>query len=494
MHPLAVALRTGGDARLRLPPGQLFDSYGCRAVPEKHLSYSSCTASTISGDAWHYLNQVQARIDAFPSESENSIRKRILEYIGCSDVDVALGPSGTDMELLVLYLGLLRSSQLSNILIGPEEVGSGITDAAGGCYFSEITANGYAVNKGGVVSGFEIYDIDVCCLPVRDPVDGSVLGSSNVKDAIHRRIKADLKAARRTILHMVYRTKTGLVVPDVKTIMAIRSAYPDAVDIVVDCCQLRMSPAELKALLDAGVMVIITGSKFLGGPPFSSALLIPSNLAARFTWGGVPPEGLAEFFTRGALPASWSHFDGALPIASNPGLLLRWEAALFELERFAELPENELVETAHLFHGAFQILAEQSRVLHDISPYPASSRSTSYYDLTIKTFELNHPSVSMDISHAYEIYRDLYTILHPDDISISEYERSCMSTICHLGQPVRVRQHSDGRWVATLRIALSAKDFVRLAGLSTQQKTRIFHSELGVIMSKLSMLVQGVKA
>jgi hypothetical protein len=61
-------------------------------------------------------------------------------------------------------------------------------------------------------------------------------------------------------------------------------------------------------------MLALTGSKFLTGPTFSGALLLPRAMAANAV--------------------------DAVTTNSNFGMLLRWEAALTEMERFAAVPQT----------------------------------------------------------------------------------------------------------------------------------------------------------
>ena len=69
--------------------------------------------------------------------------------------------------------------------------------------------------------------------------------------------------------------------------------------VVVDACQLRCSFEDIRADLESGFMVMITGSKFAGGPPFCGALLISPALADR----------LEDLEAPGGLAADSARFD-----------------------------------------------------------------------------------------------------------------------------------------------------------------------------------------
>ena len=74
-----------------------------------------------------------------------------------------------------------------------------------------------------------------------------------------------IRSARgRPIVIFTYGTKTGLVAP---------VEVPAGVDVIVDACQLRLPAHKIREYLRLGWPVVITGSKFLGGPAFSGAVL-----------------------------------------------------------------------------------------------------------------------------------------------------------------------------------------------------------------------------
>ena len=61
-------------------------------------------------------------------------------------VEVVLTPSGTDGEYAALHLARGGSNRaLVNIVIAPEETGSGVLAAAQGRHFSHVTPSGAAV-------------------------------------------------------------------------------------------------------------------------------------------------------------------------------------------------------------------------------------------------------------------------------------------------------------------------------------------------------------
>ena len=68
-----------------------------------------------------------------------------------------------------------------------------------------------------------------------------------------------------------------------------------------------------------GVMVLVTGSKFFTGPPFSGALLVPASLSGAINAVTDIAPGLLEYTNRSDWPASWPVFRSHFPIRANFG-------------------------------------------------------------------------------------------------------------------------------------------------------------------------------
>ena len=67
----------------------------------------------------------------------------------------------------------------------------------------------------------------------------------------------------------------------------------------------RVSPHTLRAYLAHGFCVALTGSKFVAGPPFSGALLVPRTLARRLERQAMPP-ALGAYSARAEWPRGWT--------------------------------------------------------------------------------------------------------------------------------------------------------------------------------------------
>ncbi len=97
---------------------------------------------------------------------------------------------------------------------------------------------------------------------------------------------------------------------------------------------MRCPREQIAADLDAGFVVLLSGSNFAGGPPFSGAILFPLPLADRL--GAIAlPGGLAGY----SAALDWSprlreKLQGDFSALANLGLGLRWQCALAELEAY----------------------------------------------------------------------------------------------------------------------------------------------------------------
>merc|ERR1712070_99909 len=66
--------------------------------------------------------------------------------------------------------------------------------------------------------------------------------------------------------------------PSLHAVSDLVCEYGDRVVPVIDACQTRMQDAGLQCLTGHGLPVLVTGSKFYGGPPFCGAALLPEAM------------------------------------------------------------------------------------------------------------------------------------------------------------------------------------------------------------------------
>src|SRR3546814_7068243 len=113
-------------------------------------------------------------------------------------------------------------------------------------------------------------------------------------------------------------TRTDTLFPYTTLFRSLAVRYGEAAAIIVDACQLRIAPQAVRRYLALGCVVLLTGSKFAGGPPFSGFALVPDRLRTR---ARSLPEGFRRLANRAEWPTGWPGAD-QLPATGNFGLLL----------------------------------------------------------------------------------------------------------------------------------------------------------------------------
>jgi hypothetical protein len=337
-------LRSGGDERLALDPIARRDPHGCSDRPEPEAAlFASSTASSVSQrslDAarrgWRRLAASPERLPARLPTWFDAVRDRILKYCGAPEADCVLAASGTDAELIVLALaaGALRRP-VTNIVLAPGETGRGVVVAAAGRHFHD-GAPFAAVAAGARLAGWEHADIRVETVEIRDAA-GATRAPAAVEGDARALARAAIAAGRGALLHLLDVSKTGREGLSLEAARSIAAEAPERTLVVADCCQLRCAPERLRALLDAGFLLTLSGSKFAGGPPFSGAAITPKGWLARFDASLLPSGLSAHAAELDWPPALRGALAGRAVARANVGLGLRWLAALAELERFAEI-------------------------------------------------------------------------------------------------------------------------------------------------------------
>ena len=508
--PTAVLMSAGGDERITLDEQSGLNSYGCAPEPIRAISYSSSTASSISAAAYAHAHAVhhQLRLAVAAGESEDAAytrflrnaRTRIRKVYGLTaDVDIAFGASGTDLEYLALALALQSGQVVTNIVVEVDEVGSGCLYSQAGQYFAARTALGLEVDKGAHLPGFGAELIAVETLKTRTE-DGPVRSVDAYAAMLLEAAGAVIAAGGRPLVHIIHRSKTGIVTPSLAAIDKLLAAHGDAVDLVVDACQGRISPDAIAAYLSRGASIFLTGSKFIGGPPFSAWALLPAKLSARMKSGMIAPAGLAHFFARGDMPTGWSRTDGLLPALTNFGLLLRLEAGLFELERLLTMPMDRVDAVIVAFGTAMRSLPATMpfRLIEGAANDPAAGDhggdDAACHPLDRKmlyVIELTEPhpktGAPLSVEQAREVYRGLFSDLSEHFTTASD--RLAAAEICHLGQPVKCLKQTNGEWAPTLRLSLSAPQIFEMIGLDPDRLIERFGADVERIAIKIRLTI-----
>ena len=473
--PDAARLMTsGGDARLVLNPETGLNRYYSAPRPSDALAYASSTANDIGAAAHARAEAVLAELGPAPSsrvyaDRLEAMRGRIRAAYDVPDaVRIVFAPSGTDLEYVALALVAGRAPAGTHAaLLGADEVGSGCIHSAHGLYFANETALGVATAPGEPVPGLGGVHVELVDLAVRDRM-GRVRPSHYITERLLASIAAARAASRHSLVHIVHGSKTGLILPSLADVDRLMG---DAT-LVVDACQARITSQAVNDYLARDAIVFITGSKFMGGPPFSGFALVPPALAAR---APALPEGLATIFRRGEWPAEWPGAE-ALPESANIGLLLRLEASLFELERFQALPVERVERVILAFHAAVRSEIVEKTAARRVAPYPPGHvEDADTHPIEMRTLS------TLDLS-----------ALKPGGASFEDaqaWHKAMALAGVRVGQPVKCVRLPDGRWGATLRIGLTMGQVVDAAILENGALPGRFEADMAAIREALTATV-----
>ena len=339
-------LTAGGDGRLALDPQSGLNRYGCGPSPDAAIgAFGSSTCSTISSAAFAAVDRLAGRLSEEAPGGDQSelyrqelgrIRTKLSWLLGLQDLPglkTILSPSGTDLHRIALCLTAAGAATPPLVIVPePYETGSGVIGALGG-QIGPTAALRMAMNASSLEAA--LLRPQIMTAPSR-AANGSLRPAHQIDEEIAAIAAAAARAGRKVLLVMVDVSKTGLISPSVACAQDLKQRFPELVEVMVDGCQLRMSPQTLAAYLRQDFMVAITGSKFITGPAFSAALLVPEGAAGRMQ-AARPLNALADLCLQGEMPEDWPAAP-ALKAGANFGLVLRWEAALEEMRRFTALP------------------------------------------------------------------------------------------------------------------------------------------------------------
>ena len=439
-------LASGGDERITLDPVTGLNKYFSGPYPRQAQAFASSTANDMSPEAFGRAVELASAPKGTYAERLDSLRARIASaYRLDANCRIVFAPSGTDLEYVALAAaGDEAGAGVHNVLLGADEVGSGCRLSAHGMYFATTTGCGVPSVPGERVAGLE--QVSLVDIPVR-----CAKGLAHDSETMTARIGAEIAAARalgrRALVHVVHGSKTGLILPELREIDALLAGHGEQVSLVVDACQARITSEALHAYLGRGAIVFLTGSKFMGGPPFSGFALVPPQVAER---AGAIPSGLANVFRRAEWPADWPGRE-QLAEENNDGLWLRLEASIFELERFQALARGEVERIVAAFQQALATQIIEPFGLNLVEPFaPGHEGEAGMHPIEMRTL------ATLDISRLPEARTfDQAQRLH----------RSLALSGLRLGQPVRSVRTPDGDWGGTIRIGPSMPQFVAWAAL-----------------------------
>jgi hypothetical protein len=331
-------LTGGGDERIAIDPLTGRNRYG--APPGKacdEVWFSSSTASAISPRGYEAARAAVRGLAGAPEKWPvpgwfDRIRDRLAALFGIPQTEVILSSSGTELELIALVVARnIQHRPLTNVVLAPTETGRGVPLAAAGRHFLGTAPFAAEVECGRLLEGLEADESKVEIVEIRDR-NGVPRSADSIDDAVVRSVEAIIASGGDALVHLLDCSKTDRTALRRTTAAALMATYPGRLLVVVDACQLRCSREQIQADLNAGFMVMMTGSKFACAPPFAGALLLPPAIVARFRCAKLP-KGLLAYTAANDWPLGLrERLEGGFVASANFGMGLRWEAALVELE------------------------------------------------------------------------------------------------------------------------------------------------------------------
>ena len=327
---LLEVLVQGCDERIYIDPETGRNKYHLNPVEYTTLfQRGSCTANVLTppGEevARSFLDKYENLNYESLLETQSHRLKELIQSELRNPFDVFFAPSGSDLVYYpLMFQRILNPNQrIVNIVSCSQELGSGSLYASEGRFYGQYNQFGDLTSQGELVD--PIRDVTVHYLNARSD-DGTILDRTQ---SFKRIINENSDAC--VVGSLVLGSKSGIN-DDLKVIDP-----NDDTMWVVDLCQFRVDHTLIHKLLELGVLVMLTGSKFFQSPPFCAALLVPRNWCAKLqSIKDVSPIApFSHLFSYYDLPWYMTNLRSQLPLRENKGLRLRWEIALNEMEAYS---------------------------------------------------------------------------------------------------------------------------------------------------------------
>ena len=408
LSPTSALLLQGGDDRIKLLDG-VCNKYGCRPYPmEDCIDFSSSTATPISSASFARLEMRQQALSAALKEcSAEALYAQQLDHLRtqflalwelpAKTTQMIFSASGTDAHLIAARLAeMLHGSPLHTVMIQGEESGSGVAAALRGRPFSSCTALGHRAPEADAVTITATID-DLHHIALRAP-DGTARSRAAMDADFEQEAQRFLIQGLPVLLVAVDVSKTGITTPGIDTLTRMKQRWGEQLTVLIDACQLRNDAASLRAYLNLGCMVAITGSKFFAAPSFCGALLLPSTLAQQLHTKPLPSL-LQSYSSAAEWPSDWQGAK-ALKAQANFGLLLRWEAALYEMQAFMAIPAEAVAQIIATCTDAIEqrLAADAHFIAVDNSADDADADADSANQLKQRTSSTIYPFIPCHLS------------------------------------------------------------------------------------------------
>ena len=326
---LDMIMASGGDALIWPNAISRRTSFGTTTRPAAHeIWFSSTSAQSISRPAWDETLRTLSRLmrkNPSPlsmSEWFDDIRARIAQNFSATTCSVLLMPSAAEARDTARAIALLLLKRdLFEIATTPSECAN----------FSESARP----------------EIRTLIVDMRaatgDPREQSDIDADAVELC-----EAALESGQGVFFQLLDTSKTGLTGISRGAARSVAQVAPGRTLALVDASEGRTYANEVRRDLAQGMMVLVSGSQFVGGPPHCAALLLPDSVADALT-GINDASGILPAMARFDAPRELRHlFAGVETAVANPGLGLRWSAALAEHDEYFRVSDalrRDILET-----------------------------------------------------------------------------------------------------------------------------------------------------
>jgi hypothetical protein len=275
-------------------------------------------------------------------------------------------------------------------------------------------------------------------------------------EAVLEAVETTVRGGSAVLLQIMDSSKLGWQAPSEACLEEIARRWPDQVAIVVDACQMRLSRRRLKTYLDRGYMVLITGSKFFGGPAFSGALLVPAAMAELLDPGQGDVTGFLNYASRSDWPIGLATWRSAFESRPNIGQWLRWEAALAEISDYYRVPAAFRTLALRELGAAISSRVALSPSLGLVAaPRASDVDDEEFSQATIVPFTVRRDGNLLSATDCRLLHRALMRDFgdvaaeNPADLAVAAQR-------CLVGQPVRIDRQGETP-TAVLRLCVGAR-------------------------------------
>ena len=331
---LKEIVTSGCDERIFLRSDTNANKYHLNPIVYENLfQRGSCTCGTFTPFGFEVGVEFLKKYDeSLYDQIVQDQTKRLHDLLSDSEInfDVYYGPSGSDMMYLpLLFQAMLKPDKsIVNIVSCPEELGSGSKLAAELSYYSEWNQFGEKIPMGQKLTSN--IQSEVHYLAARENSGHIADRNKSIRTIIEQNPNKPI------VGNLVFGSKSGI-----KDDLHIIDEFPEIMW-VVDMCQFRTDRNLIHELINKGVMIMVTGSKFYQAPPFCGALLVPTLWTEKLKkTSGSSAAFFKHIFSAYDFPDGLVNIRENLPEYKNVGLRLRWEVALREMEAYLSFPQEE---------------------------------------------------------------------------------------------------------------------------------------------------------